>query len=394
MMTRKPLTMSELALTITWRKVNLLMNISGAGGYGMSSAYQILLVDDEPQNLRMLERILKKDYVIETARSGEEALETIPRFRPDLILLDIMMTGIDGYETCRRIRADKRFNLVKLILVSGKAEIEERLHGYEAGADDYVVKPFDPEELRAKVRVFLRLKRAEEVDQIKGDLLTIFSHETKTPLSGIIGISELLREDKSLSQNHRDCAGLIYESGVQLLEFVRKTSLMCELKTGPVLKPEIRGVKESIEKTLAKCKAIVEEKNVSVDISVDESLALQADWSLFEKVIGYILDNAVKFSPNDGKVTVTADVVDREFTFSVKDEGKGIDKESIKKIFDVFSIRDVMHHQKGQGLSLAISREVVELHGGQMWAESPAGEGAKFFVRLPIREQQPGNASV
>jgi len=350
----------------------------------MSSNHQILLVDDEPRNLRMLERILSKEYIIETARSGEEALEVIPRFRPDLILLDIMMIGIDGYETCRRIRADKRFSLVKLILVSGKAEIEERLSGYEAGADDFVVKPFDPEELRAKVRVFLRLKRAEEVDQIKGDLLTIFSHETKTPLSGIIGISELLREDPALSQNHRDCAALIYKSGVQLLDFVRKTSFMCELKTSPALQLSSLPVRERVEKATQRYHSEAADKNVTFDVSIDSELNLNVDWDMLDRVFLYLLDNAVKYSPSGGVVAIKAAAKEGQFTFSVKDDGEGIDEEGIRKIFDVFSIRDVMHHQKGQGLSLAISREVAELHGGRIRVESTPGQGATFVVELPI----------
>ncbi len=127
----------------------------------MNRQNRILAIDDEPKNLKILDKIFRNHYTVETAKNGEEALEKIDSFQPDLLLLDVMMPGMSGYEFCKRIRSNQKFKLVKILMVSGKGSTEERLNGYEAGADDYITKPFDIDELRAKVHVFMKLKSAE-----------------------------------------------------------------------------------------------------------------------------------------------------------------------------------------------------------------------------------------
>ncbi len=349
-------------------------------------SYRILAVDDDDANNRVLKRIFKRDYVIASATSGEEALELIPNYRPDLILLDIMMPGMDGYETCRKIRADKRFSLIKIILVSGRAMVDERLKGYEAGADDYIAKPFNNEELKAKVRVFLRLKRAEEIDQIKGDLITLFSHETKTPLSGIIGISELLKEDQRLDQDARDCADLINKSGRQLLEFVRKTSFLCELRSGTKLNFTCRAPAQHLKDKINAMVSSTSKKDIAIHLEGSEDIEINADWEMLDMVLGYLLDNAVKYSPEGREVVARTDVENGTYRIQISNEGDGIDPEWIDKIFDEFAIRDVMHHQRGQGLSLAISKHIVDLHSGTLEVESSRGNGATFTVSLPFKD--------
>ncbi|MCZ6449819.1 MAG: response regulator [Deltaproteobacteria bacterium] len=136
----------------------------------MQRQSRILLVDDNPTNLAILAEMLGDEYRWEAATSGEEALEIAPDFQPDLILLDVMMPGINGYETCRRIRANPALRNVKIVMVSAKALVSERLEGYDAGADDYLTKPFDEKELLAKVRVYLsreQMKR-EIMEMLRG----------------------------------------------------------------------------------------------------------------------------------------------------------------------------------------------------------------------------------
>ena len=163
----------------------------------MSAPKKILVVDDHPTNLAIVEEILGDDYELKVASTGEEALAVAPDWRPDLVLLDIMMPGIDGYETCRRLLAVPELRHTKVILVSAKAMVADRIEGYQAGADDYITKPFQPEELEAKVRVFLRLKSAEEVNELKGRFLANMSHEIRTPMNGVIGMTELLLDSGS-----------------------------------------------------------------------------------------------------------------------------------------------------------------------------------------------------
>lgn len=359
----------------------------------MQQRHRILIVDDDPSSVRLLERVLRRSYVLETAVNGHDCLKKISKFRPDLILLDIDMPGMDGYETCRRIRAEEHLKLIKVLLVSGHAKLEERLKGYDVGADDYVAKPFDNNELRAKVNVFAKLKRAEEIDSIKSNLLSLFSHETRTPLASIMGISELMTFDESLSEDTRSRISLIYKSSIDLYRFVEKAALLSNLKNGMDIQYIDGSVKQHLVSIAHGRDVVAKEKNLDMIVDCPADLTVSADWNTLDEVIGYILDNAVKHSKRGGSITARADGDDNICTIEISDQGEGIEPAWINNIFDEFAVRDLMHHQKGQGLSLAIAKQVVELHSGEISVDSTPGEGATFTVRLPMKEFESTHAT-
>ncbi len=352
----------------------------------MQTKFKVLVVDDDPLNLGILEEIIGDQYEMATAESGEAALDILPMFCPDLILLDIMMPGIDGYEVCLRIRKNKRYQFTKIILVSGKALVAERIKGYAVGADDYVTKPFVAEELEAKIRVFLRLKRTEEMDQVKTELLMLFSHETRTPLNGIISMSEFLQSDSSLSDKTHSHIKIIKDSGYRLLDFVEKASTLCNLKYNSKLSKQ----KESVAIHLKSALTIVEyklenlKKKVSLDLIIKDSPDLACDWNMVTKALQFVLDNAVKFSPDNGVITVELDADHSCCRVCITDQGEGIPPEWINRIFDEFAIRDILHHNKGLGLSLSITRHIMELHGGEISVKSKPGQGAAFTLSFPL----------
>ena len=349
----------------------------------MQTNFRVLIVDDIPHNVEILETSLEDKYILETASSGEKALEIIPRFRPDLILLDIMMPGIDGYEVCRRIKANEHLNYIKIILVTGKALVEERLKGYEVGADDYVTKPFVIRELEAKIKVFLNLKRSHEIDQLKTDLLILFAHETRTPLNGIIGGTDLLMIDDALDESTRQTVQLISESGHRLLDFIDKTMFLCELKSVPKLRTSHQSLTETLRNIIIGLDESASEKNVTVDLDTVEELTAEVDWVMMEKAIRYVVENAVKFCAENGRVLIKQEKKDHLISISVKDEGEGIPAEWIGKIFNEFAVKDIVHHQKGQGLSLATSKHILEIHGGQILVKSEENAGAEFTLSFP-----------
>jgi len=356
------------------------------GKYMETNQFKILVVDDDPLNLEILEEILSEKYIVRVAETGEDAIQILPEFNPDLMLLDIMMPGIDGYEVCRRVRADHRYYLLKIILVSGKSMLEERLQGYEAGADDYIVKPFVDEELEAKIRVFLRLKRSEEVDQIKSDLLRVFSHETRTPLNGILLSTELLRSDDSIGEEARVYLQVIEDSGRRLLEFVKKTTLLCDIKSGLKLEKSSNSLNSFLSVAVKAVRKDAKAKNVKIIFNeTDNDIVFVADWRMLVKIFIYLVENAVKFSPTDGTVTIEQIKLKTSCEIRITDEGKGIESGWMDKIFHEFAVRDVMHHQKGLGLSLAIAKYIVQMHDGTIHAES-APSKTSFIIRLPIQE--------
>jgi two-component system sensor histidine kinase/response regulator len=349
--------------------------------------YKILIVDDEPIILFYIKDLLASvgDYIVETAESGEQALEVLPVFKPDLILLDIQLPAMNGYEVCRKIRAVNQYRFTKIIMVSGHARVNERLLGYEAGADDYIGKPFDKEELLAKIRVFTQLKHKEELDQIKADLLTLITHETRTPVSGIIGCAELLANDPSLSEEGKELAGLIAKSGQQLFQFMKNAVLLCKLKAGMELhfNPEpVSGILANVINNL------VEEnvaRHIRISTDFDDSIMMHADWPLLINVFKFVIDNACKFSPESGAITIKSRQAEGILSVSVHDEGEGVGPHMRDQIFDEFAIKDVAHHQKGQGISLAICRYILHYHHGTIHVEGNPGSGATFVIKLPLQ---------
>ncbi len=353
---------------------------------GVTSMKQgrVLAVDDEPRNLAIVEELLE-DFEVATAKNGDEAFEKIAKFRPDLVLLDVMMPGMDGYEVCHRIRQDEESCFVKVIFVSGKSSIEERLHGYEVGGDDYVAKPFDVDELLAKVNVFLRLKHVEEVDEMKSTLITLLAHETRTPLTGIVGYSSLLASTPGLTEEDvKKQARAIHGCAERLQKLVDQAGLLANLKA--------KGQLELFEYTLAsvlgpalqRVEGLAADAGVTIEQDVVD-VSLLCNPTLMHKVPLYIIENAVQHSPQGGRVKVRAVVTESgNFELTISDEGKGISAEALEHIGDEFSVGDLDHHSNGRGLSLAIARRVVDLHGGTLSVESVVGQGTTFRIELPV----------
>ena len=352
----------------------------------MISDYKVLIVDDIPYNVEILETTLEDKYILATASSGEEALEIIPQFRPDLVLLDIMMPGIDGYEVCRRLKANDQFNFIKIILVTGKALVEERLKGYEVGADDYVTKPFVLKELEAKIKVFLNLKRSNEIDRLKTDLLVLFAHETRTPLNGIIGGSDLLMRDDTLDENVKSTVKLICDSGQRLLDFIDKTMYLCELKSMPPLTFSKQSISKRIGDLITLLENEASKKNIEIKLEIKNETEFEADWSMLEKAISHVLENAIKYSNQNTSIQVLQRLSNNVLVLEIIDQGEGIPAEWIDKIFDEFAVKDIIHHQKGQGLSLSITKHIMELHGGKIKVKSELKKGASFTLTLPVRK--------
>jgi two-component system, sensor histidine kinase and response regulator len=282
-----------------------------------------------------------------------------------LILLDIVMPKIDGYETCRRIRQNPLFSNVKVILVSSKMMLEDKLHGYELGADDYITKPFEASELLAKIKVFLRLKNAEEVNRIKTNFINLFNHETRTPLTGIFGYATLLRQSANLAPQEKYFAEEIQRCGETLLRYCEKTLLLSDLKSGTI---QINKTKIPLSMFFYDYQQKFAEraltKQCALQIHSAEDLWLEADPKLFGVAIDVLVDNAVKFAREGTMVQVIAKKLNDRIHIEVANEGEKILPEQQQDIFGELSVQDVAHHHQGQGLSLAIARHVIEAHDG------------------------------
>jgi signal transduction histidine kinase len=352
---------------------------------GMSRHSRILIVDDNPTNIAILEEILGDHYVLKTATYGEEALARAPEFQPALILLDIMMPGIDGYETCRRLRGHPTLRHTKIIMVSAKALVTERLQGYEVWADDYLTKPFDEEELLAKVRVYLRLKSVEEVDQLKSDVLALLSHETRTPLNGIMAPVEMvLAEDDMAAADRTMLLNLVQQSAQHLLNLFAHISKLSQMKAGQWDFEFTAGdLCDVVRDAVVHVISAAAQRGVQIARDLPEVAPTWLDWQQMIAVVTTLLDNAIRFSPSPGRVVVKVASDDQRICVMVTDQGPGIDPDFLPYVFEPLAQPDVRHHTEGQGLSLAIAHHIVLAHHGGIGVESTKGGGTTFTVWVP-----------
>lgn len=351
----------------------------------MKAKSRILVVDDNVANIELLYEILGDSYVLASAHSGHEALQVACEFRPEMILLDIMMPGIDGYETCRRLKANPALVNAKIILVSAKAMTEERIKGYEAGADDYIVKPFNEDELLAKLVVFLRLKRVEEVDRIKTDLITLLNHETRTPLNGVIGPLHLLAEEGSMPDTERlELVDIAIRSAKRLAELLEKALLFSSLRSrGLTSRPRLNYLGETIREVLGEFAEQSEEKEIEFHASVCTGIAVETDSGLIKRAIAALIDNAIRHSPARGVIAINVTGTEELAMVQVSDAGPGVDPKQLPHIFDAFHSTDIAHHSHGHKLSLALAQQIALEHGGAIQVAPTPGGGATFTLRLP-----------
>ena len=352
----------------------------------MKFEHRILIVDDNKINTTVLKDLLEENYFVKIAYSGEQALDIITQFRPDLVLLDIMMPGIDGFETCKRIRSTPNLNRAKIIMVSGKGFVSERVKGYEVGADDYIVKPFEVEELLAKVRVYLRLKSVEEVDDLKGNLLTFLHHETNTPLNGILVPVETLLDDEDMdAASRRKWLQMNYRSALRLKSLLEKAMTLCAMKSGQLdFNFEIADLCSVIRDAIIKVESKAKKRNVSIELKLPNTAMTMLDRVQMTRVVTILLDNAIRFSPEGKCVNVQISLEKEYYCLKVQDHGKGIHADFLPHIFEEFSDPDFKYHTEGHGLSLAIARQILLKHKGLHEAESTIGAGATFTAKLPV----------
>lgn len=352
----------------------------------------ILVVEDLVQNLQVLGKHLENaGYDIALANSGEEALRIVKNVNPDLILLDVMMPGMDGYQVCANLKSDVETKDIPVIFLTAKADPEDTLRGFQEGAVDYIYKPFSNAELLARVKTHLELRHTreqlEKLHVMKDRLFSVMSHDVKSSLGGIVALSNLLVETaegaerkvlkKDLSMMH-DSAESLFSLLNNLLDWSMLSGGSMSLSAEEV---ELKAVVDDV-KSLYKSQSIA--KSIEIKNEVEGPVKAFVDSNVVNTVLRNLVGNALKFSTNGSIIRVSA-VDSEDFVFvKVIDQGTGMQPEVLEKLFEVEGeTRSGTADERGTGLGLALSRDMLIRSSGSISVESVWGEGSTFTVSLP-----------
>ena len=358
------------------------------------TAGNILLVDDDPVNLSTLENLLKHDYKLKSVKSGKDALVEDPAFIPEIILLDILMPELDGYEVCRRMRASHFFRNSKIIMISSNSQLEQRLNGYNVGADDYIVKPFNGRELLAKIQVYMHFKSLSEVDDLKADVLGLLTHEVCSPLNNITPALDMLLKmgDSIGKEESRLLIKMAYEGANYLNHLFTKARMFVSMRSS-MWPLDIRenDLYDLFEKIDFNAKAQKEKRNIQVSHIYPVSCKMEFDYTSMAMVINDLFENAAAHCYDDCTVTVKVENEEDRVAIKIHNEGEHIDPNFLPHVFDEFSNPDLMTHNLGPGLSMAIAKQVVNLHAGTINIDN-VKDGVQVSINLPV--VQPKTAEI
>ena len=370
----------------------------------------ILVVDDDQRNVRLMESILRSDgYRVLKAFDGDQALYLVSTEAVDLILLDVMMPGMSGFELCRLLRSRYETRLLPIIMVTALNALEDKVRALETGADDFLSKPINKTELLAKARSVLRVKALQdEVEHQKRELeatnerlvrmqcfkemmVQMVVHDLKNPLAGIMGNIQLLqlRGAQAAPERIDELAQRTLESGRQMTRMVlnildvgRLEEEKMPLRLEPVVMREV--AQEQINEMLS----LGARNGIRIENRISDDLPpVHADRELLGRVIANLLNNALKHTPTGGVIDVGARRENGGLLLTVRDTGEGIPEELQPHIFEKFIAgspgegRGAFHDS---GLGLTFCRLAVERHGGKIWLRSHPDEGTEVFVSLPF----------
>jgi len=363
---------------------------------------RVLIVDDERHNRQVLEVMLQPEgFHLRSAASGKEALVMVASEPPDLILLDIMMPGMDGYQVARAIKADLATRNIPIIMVSALDDRHARMAGLNDGAEEFLTKPVDRAELCVRVRNLLRLKvygdereqtRQDEV-RFKDEFLSHVSHELRSPLTAIKQFTTILLAGLAgeLNDKQRDYQEIVLKNVQQLQAMIDDLLEVTRLETGKLtLEPERVSVPDAVRDALntLRVTAVARGLMLSSDLPADLP-SVSGDPIRVRQILINLLDNAIKFTPGGGAVSIRARVMPEDSGFlrlDVSDTGCGIDPNTSDRIFERLHQppQPDTASRKGLGLGLFICKELVTRQGGRIWVEPGPHQGSTFSFTLPV----------
>lgn len=359
----------------------------------------ILVADDQYHNLQLIAALLKPHYNLLIADCGEKALEIANVKKPDLILLDVMMPDLSGFDVCRKLKENPETVDIPVIFLTAKNKTEDLVEAFEVGCADFLTKPINKPEVYSRIKTHLDLKLSkdqiknknivlEKNNQDKARLLSIIAHDLKSPFSVILGYTELLtnpqvtlsaeKQAKIMSSLHNTATGA-YEILSDLLQWSRLHMDRCPFSKEPV---RIRRIITDVFDTL---RTLLEAKTIKYILKCDESIIFSLDKNMIKTILRNLISNSLKFTPKYGEISVNVAVEKGNLIFSVKDSGIGMDNDTLSKIFKVEEKTSSTgtEGEKGTGLGLILCKDFIELHNGRLTIDSEVGRGTVVTCTIP-----------
>ncbi len=367
------------------------------------SKKSVLIVDDNLNNLQLASTVLSPFYRLMLADSGEKALRTLEVKLPDIILLDIMMPGISGFEVCKQLKSNERTKDIPVIFLTAKVEESDIAMAFDVGGADYISKPFKSREVLARIKTHLDLQTAMQELQLKNQELiklvqnrdkffSIIAHDLRSPFSGVIGLLELvaMRSEKYTKEDLVRYIQMVYESVLGLYGLLDNLLKWSKIQRDIFeAKLEHLSLSAIIQENILVVNPKAIQKEIKISYTADDSLSVFSDKDVLSIVIRNLLSNAMKFSLRGGEVSVSARRCDTaETEVAVADNGVGMPAEVFVKLFDISEkISSVgTEEEPSSGLGLILCKEYIEKIGGKIWAESEFGKGSTFYFTIPDAE--------
>lgn len=364
----------------------------------------IACIDDEAMNLELLKFTIKQiDCDVLAIQHSQQALALLQKNVPDLILLDVRMPEMDGFELCALIKTKRALKNIPIIFITGMGKTENKVKGFELGGVDYVTKPFNKHELLARIKTHLNLREAKKKvskqaadlkkdNVLKDRLFSIIGHDLRSPLSAIkMQLDFILRgiinpTDANFIPKTVHNLNATTDEAFNLLDNLLGWA-KSESGSLSIIKENV-DILTLVEQCVRLQKLALETKNISLEITVPEDTQVYADMNMIKTVLRNLLSNAIKFTPVDGTISIAAQLENEFWNISVTDSGIGISEEDLPKVLNTkqhFS-KEGTEQEAGTGLGLILCQDFIVKNGGTLWVESTLGKGSSFTFSVPVAE--------
>jgi len=353
----------------------------------------IIIIDDTPLNIEVLSRILKSHgYSVKSAMEGESGIELIKSNQPSLVLLDIMMPGLDGFQVCEKLKAEAETHDIPVIFISALTDMKDKMNAFRSGGVDYISKPFEMEEILARVNAHLTIREQsmhlETLLKERDKFFSIIAHDLKSPISVLMNGFEILQKNidsfpekiKPIISNLGETTSSTYNLLENLLNYARNK------RGDTIFKPEKFDINRLLHEIVLLYNPIAKSKGIELIQQSQKPFEFKFDIKMIMTIMRNLVSNAIKFSNTGGKIELSLKIGIDNLSITVVDQGIGISDDVMSQILDrkSFYTTQGTHHESGTGLGLNICMEYIDYHKGKLEIQSKIGQGTSFIVHLPL----------